>query len=109
MELEIKKRTVTRQLSEFDPSYLELSLEQVLAKVQGLINEYGKDATLSWQPLFYYSYDQTPSPKFFVEIQELESDDEFDQRCTDRAEANRVDLEHERAEFARLQRKFALK
>lgn len=109
MTYKLEKQMVSRRIDSVDPNYLELPLDQLLTTVRKLIDVHGKDAKLTWHPFFYYDYDDKPSPKFFVEMEELESDDEFNQRCAALAAADRVDLENEQAEFARLQRKFALK
>ena len=102
----MKKRKKIDQLSEVSPYLFEGSLDKVRKEIDTLISLYGSDATLDWEPDFYYPYDSRPSPRFTVTKERDETDEECNKRIANEARTSKEREENERREFERLYKKF---
>ena len=108
MKTKIKKQQITVVLDDhISPGELELSLAELADLFKKLAKKHGADAYLDWNPEYHYPYDPVPSPRFSIRKTRLETDEELAKR---EADVQRVQLaveERERAELARLQKKYS--
>jgi hypothetical protein len=84
----------------------ESSLSSLKDLIQGLIEKYGPDARLDWDPDFYELYNPSPSPKFHVYVRRMENNEEYENRVAQETKRLRENEDRERQEFNRLQKKF---
>lgn len=101
-----KKRIITETKADVSPYDLATSLGDLHARIGQWIQQYGHDATLDWDPNFHYAYEHSPSPRFNIQVQRKETDQEYETRVAAEAAAQQVREARERAEFERLKNKF---
>lgn len=101
------KRIVKRELRIFSPYDFDGNLGDILSEIQDLVDLYGKDVRLDFEPDFYYPYESSPSPRFVIYGNREETDAEYatrlDREATEKARQDARDL----AEFNRLKSKFS--
>ncbi len=104
-----KKKIITVDVEDVSPYSIATNLADVKAFFDSLLEKYGPDARIEWDPNFHYDYDVNPTPRFYVQVRREENDEEFQKRSEIedkyRIEQERRDL----AEFERLQRVFGQK
>lgn len=99
--LKIRKRVDVMATYDF-----EGTLSRIRDRLEDLINQHGPDASLNYDPHFYYDYDHEPTPRYEVYVERDETDDEVKVRLLQNAEHIRKREEAEKAEFERLSKKF---
>jgi hypothetical protein len=102
-----KKRQVRDTLGDISPYELEGSLQDLRARVDQWIEDHGADARLDWDAYFHHAYDHDPSPRYNIVRDREETDDEYERRTIKEKIDKQMTEERERAEFERLQKKFA--
>lgn len=84
---EPRRMTVVVPLWNFRPGHFDGTLKQVLSEVETLIAEYGADAVLSYdRDHWESSYDDHPSPTYFLTKHRPENDEELAARQEREAE-----------------------
>ena len=106
MSKKLKIRTSQGHMSPYD---FEGTLGQLRDRIEGSIREHGENARLDWQPTFYYPYDNEPSPRFEILVEQEETDEEYEKRMEKSRADNAVREARERAEFERLAKKYGAK
>lgn len=93
-----EKKLVLRNKTEVDLEYH--TLESAIEELQRLANWYGKDAKL----VMVYDYDDKEC--LFVQVEELETDIEFNKRVEEENRYKKIKEENELKEFERLAKKY---
>ncbi len=99
-----RKMVPTQQTTSIDFEYD--TLEQVLKKVEELIEDYGKDAKIMCHTEIYSDSDKE---YMYIYKDELESDEEMAKRIAYEEKFAKLDEERDAAEYKRLQEKFGAK
>lgn len=99
-----KKKIIVERVEEIAPYDLEGTLAELNDKVQDWIAKFGLSARLDWDPNFYYAYDQNPSPRFNIQRNREETDEEHDVRVKKEYEDRHSREVRDRAEFERLKK-----
>lgn len=103
------RKIITEQVDDLSMWEMEGTLQDVLARIEGLIAKHGPEARLDYNAHFYYPYESVPSPRYELTIKREETDAEAKQRLMQEAEHNRKREENEKAEFERLAKKYGEK
>ena len=101
-----KKRIITETKTDVSPYDFETSLGDLYARIGHWIQKYGHDARLDWDPNFHYPYEQSPSPRFNIQVQREETDTECEARVAAEKAAKDAREARDRAEFERLKKQF---
>lgn len=101
-----KKRIITETKDHISPYDFDTSLGDLYARIGQMIQKYGHDARLDWRPDFYYPYDQSPSPRYNIQVQREETDREYEIRIAGEVAAKQAREARDRAEFERLKKQF---
>lgn len=101
---ETDRDVVNELMTEPSPYEFEGTLEEVRKRIGEWIEQYGRDATISWDPYRHHAYEHSPSPTYYIHKQRDETDEEWQKRLADIKA--REDAQHARnlAEFERLQK-----
>lgn len=103
------RKIIRDNVKVIEPYEFEITLDELLVKMQDLIAKHGGEARLNYDPYFYYPYDQNPSPRFYVNVYRPENDIEFEARVDKEEKQRTANEECELKELARLQAKFKVK
>lgn len=101
-----KRRIITECVDHESPYSFEGKLSNVYEFVKGLLEQYGPDARLGWDPNYYYDYESSPTPRYSIDIDRLETDEEFQKRLDRQEIADKVQQEKELEDLRRLQEKY---
>jgi len=100
------RKTITVNVDIVSPHDWEGTLKQVRARIDELIEQHGEGARLDWNAYYYYRGDESPTPRFEVQVTRPETDEEIAVRLAG-VERDRLAQEaRERKEYERLQAKF---
>ena len=99
-----KKKILVENVEDIAPYDLECTLAELNDKVQDWIVKYGPTARIDWEPNFYYAYDQNPSPRFNIQRNREETDEEQEKRIRLEKESKQAREARDRAEFERLKK-----
>lgn len=102
----MKKEMIQVTHEQINTYYLEGKLSTVRDTIDEWIAQYGPDAVLDFERDFYYSYDQNPTPMFFMRGHREETDEEFNKRVKEATDRKRQIEEMERAQFLELSKKY---
>lgn len=104
-----KRNIINEEVDYLSPYEFDTTLGKVLTRIQDLVDEYGADATLDWNPNFYHPYDHDPSPRFSIYKKREETDKEYADRMAKSKADNAAREARDQAEFARLSAKYGTK
>ena len=104
-----KKKIITVTTESLCPYELESTLADAKSKIEKLIEQYGPNARLDWDSRYYEPYAPEPSPRYHVQIQREENDEEFAKRIALETKYRTEQEARDLAEFTRLQQKFGAK
>jgi hypothetical protein len=91
-------------MAEPDPYEFDGTLAELRDRINSWIEEYGTDATVSWQPDRHYPYDHSPSPTFCIHTQRDETDEEWASRLAERKAQEEAQQVRNLVEYERLQK-----
>lgn len=100
------KKIVTVCDREMHPYDIEGSLKDALALIKDLIEEYGEDTKLNWNPYNHYPYDSEPTPIFEILINREETDEEYSKRLEQEAKYKAAQEARDRAAYEELKKKY---
>lgn len=101
-----KKINKTIILSDLSPYELEGRLSALLGVIEQLIEQHGEDAYLSWDSTHQEPYSDSPSPRFEILLDRIETHEEYAKRIADQEKQKIVQEARELAELNRLQEKY---
>lgn len=104
-----KRRIINEEVTDISPWEFSITLDKLRDRVNELIDQYGADAELDWEPNFYHPYESSPSPRFAVKKAREENDREYADRVARERADNAARETREKAEFERLAKKYGSK
>jgi hypothetical protein len=101
-----QRHTITATVDEFSGYEFDGKILDIISKLADLVAKHGPEVTLDYDSNYYHPYESTPSPRFNVRIERLETIPEWEKRVTEYETHMANVAEAERKQYEALKAKF---
>lgn len=103
---EKEHRIISVNVGDISGYEFEGKVSNIILHMGELIKKHGPGVRLDWDPTYHYDYDPNPSPRYWIRVDRLETDQELKERLEKRLEQLNAHEAHQRKQYEELKSKF---